>query len=80
MIQCKVLSYAGAKTIEYTCNDCGRMQVRCFGKNPDREQHERVCWFCNKSQPLILNLILSQNDRIQYHLLSITSPIVSGIY
>lgn len=80
MIQCKVLSYAEAKTIESICNDCGRIQVRCFGKNADRERQGRTCWFCNKNQPLVLNLILSQNDRIQYHLLSTTNPVVSGIY
>ena len=80
MIKCKVLSYAAAKTVEYSCDNCGRIQVRCFGDNASRDLHERTCWYCHKNQPLILNLVLHRSDRIQYHLLSITKPIISGIY
>lgn len=80
MIQCKVLSHSGAETIEYSCEACGRIQVRCYGKHITREIYEKTCWFCSKKQPQVLNLVCNQSDRIQYYSLSTIPPVISGIY
>jgi hypothetical protein len=78
MIQCKILSHCKTKTIQYPCEDCGRMNVRSF-EAVTRESYDRTCWFCNKKQqPPMLDIVCHQMDRIQHHFS--LQPVVSGIY
>ena len=80
MIRCKITSHCGARTIEYACEHCGRINVRCFGVKITRELHEKTCWFCSKKQPALLDLVHHQTERVQYHFPTITHSVVSGIY
>jgi len=85
MIQFKIKAHSGAVTIEFTCEACGRVNIRCFGVHIRREIHKKTCWSCYKDQPPLLDLVFSQTDRLQHYFSNTNTntsetPIISGIY
>ncbi len=80
MIQFKIKTHSGAMTIEFPCEDCGKINIRCFGVHIQKEIHEKICWSCSKKQPALLDLVFNRTNRVQYYFSNKTQSVVSGIY